>query len=161
MTYGVYKLVMEGLVKEFGPVKRKPNKHAGFIKKSGPKSGPRLVFLHPSHAKSRAILFGTFGILNIKEREVYQKVWPSIWRRRGAKKTPFGPDFGPDFFIRPSFTNSCATLGINQTPPNEHSLTGALCLCFASIDGCPFLARTPSPPLPAGPRCPDLSEQSR
>ena len=83
---------------------------------------------------------------------MYQKVWPVLGAHAGAKKTYFLPDFGPDLFIRPSFTNSCATLGINQTPPNEASLTGALCLYFASIDGCPLFARTsslPSPPVPS------------
>ena len=83
---------------------------------------------------------------------MYQKVWPVLGAHAGAKKTHFLPDFGPDFFIRPSFTNSCATLGINQTPPNEASLTGALCLYFASIDGCPLFARTSffhSPPVPS------------
>ena len=97
------------------------------MKKSGSKSGPKVVFLHPSGPPARARLFGTFRLLNIKEREVYQKVWPVLGAHAGATKNAFLPDFGPYVFYKASFYKLLCHIG-------HQPLTSKR----AFIDGCPL-----------------------
>ena len=104
MIYGVYKLVMEGLVKEFGAFLTKSLKKCRLYAKVWLKVWQTIRFFCTRVGpQRRARLFGTFRLLNIKEREVYQKVWPELGAHAGAQKTKKMPDFGPDFCIKPAF----------------------------------------------------------